>query len=126
MRYEIDFNDLPSPHEKATPRPWRVYSIRDRRIGKDGEDMPAVWAGDNEWNEGRVCVMPHVFVEQREANAHLIVTAVNSHTALVEALQACLKHGLDPDFGDWIEVRDRAREALRLAQATPTPDGGAL
>lgn len=53
-----------------------------------------------------------------EANAELIVRAVNSHEALVSALEDIVKHMERNGMEDW-PVAKKARKALALAKAAP-------
>lgn len=55
--------------------------------------------------------------ERRDARAHLIVTAVNSHPQLVEALQKCaaVLAGDSMSKNGLIEALESARAALTLA-----------
>ena len=87
-----------------SPLPWR------RNIPPIAK-YPIIYSGRNT----HVCqvITQYLSVEEQEANAQLICTAVNSHQALVEALGTLLKMVED---GDWTTVElDEARAALSLA-----------
>lgn len=69
--------DTPAPEGKASSRPWRVIARKDLRPrGPLMVDMGAV-----------ECIG-----DAADANAALIVRAVNAHDALVEAAKAALVH----------------------------------
>lgn len=59
-------------NDKATPRPWEYNATR----------------GEIEQNEERIAKLRFTDEETIDANGRLIVRAVNSHDALVEALEA--------------------------------------
>jgi hypothetical protein len=90
--------------DKATPRPWKVNS---------GVNIESV-------NDKLVChtrVDYDLKVSEQEANAELIVKAVNMHDELVEILCNITKEQSIPDFERSIaEAREYVNE--RLAKAT--------
>lgn len=69
---------------KATPRPWR----RTKPQGAFGHE---VVAGEGYLNTKLIAQMSHLWGAQdvSEANAELIVRAVNAHDDIVEVLEAC-------------------------------------
>ena len=104
---------------KPTSLPWRIVARPEqgtsngRRITLDAQSGIVA---DLDWNAP----------QQNEANAVLIVQAVNSHAALVAACKAVLEldtpsEDMGGDWGtvEWCEqvghVIEQAREALRLA-----------
>ena len=89
---------------KATPRPWTT-------------DM-----GNNVWS----CVYKGTLIaemapghdhEVEDANAELIVRAVNSHDAMLTSLKELLAR----DPGLWTPAIERARAAIRIAEGEGTP-----
>ena len=84
---------------KPTPTPWAIFKAG---IGEEnGDGIASLWRGS----------------EEREANAALIVRAVNAHEALVKALNAAVRM-LDPfDASD--ELLEQIASALALAGETP-------
>ena len=91
---------------KPTPTPWAIFKAG---IGEENGDGIA-----SLWREG----------EEREANAALIVRAVNAHEALVKALELIIA-----DYSGWIISRSTGnpeteqvyaqRVALAISQAEP-------
>jgi hypothetical protein len=67
--------------ENATPRPW----VRGR--GADAQYIIAVGDGSQPTRRVAEVYYGRIEVDERNANAELIVRAVNSHEALVEALE---------------------------------------
>ncbi len=63
--------------DEATPRPWRL-------LGPDGSNIIAP--------TGQVIIVADKAERHWKANAALIVRAVNSHAALVEALKSMLPY----------------------------------
>ena len=98
---------------KATPRPWR----RTKPQGAFGHE---VVAGEGYLNTKLIAQMSHLWGAQdvSEANAELIVRAVNSHDKLVEVV----KEFLSAEFIDGgVKVKagyyKRGREALLGAES---------
>ncbi len=83
---------MPSPKQDATPLPWRVFESTPgnphRHPGidstSDDGDFSIVCYGHEDEDTGVQGRTP----EESHANAHLIVTAVNSHELLVAACKA--------------------------------------
>ena len=95
--------------KNATPRPWRQGHIAGHRfvIGDGGATTVAEM-----WNPA-----------QSEANAELIVTAVNNHDDLVAALEWLVhlgcgigKAGRDPETGEWEDAIKAGKTALAKAR----------
>lgn len=102
----------------ATPLPWKTGRW------KSGETDSSIFGGG--------CFIATIATSaadpgENEANAALIVRAVNSHAALVQALQELLaqdetmmahleRHGMPTgDFHQRTRIQQKAREALKLA-----------
>lgn len=62
-------------------------------------------------NGAKVC---QVF--ENLSDRFVIVRAVNSHAALVEALEAMIAANRSSDVDDWINAQRQARDALDLAK----------
>jgi hypothetical protein len=95
----------------ATPGPWRVKEFGSSVVlGNDPSD-------------DLVC-NTRIFSTRGVANAALIVRAVNSHTALVEALQAALPHLIEHhmDPGAYKAAR-MVEEAIALARLPANQEG---
>ena len=91
-----------------SPLPWR------RNIPPIAK-YPIIYSGRNT----HVCqvITQYLSVEEQEANAQLICTAVNSHQALVEALDGfrqalAMLERHDPGTADAIRMEHRAALAL--------------
>ena len=106
----------------VTPLPWRVAYL----------DAPDIKGAD-----GRVvaCVS-ELSAEQNEANAAFIVTACNSHAALLEACKRMTGYLADLNGSEWIkgdsiaaaDMRQRAKALQQIgfnvtAKADPSYDG---
>ena len=102
-----------SPHEKATPLPWTVDL---KEHGAPIIRAKTCWLGRSREVAKVLYTYGSEDPEVRE-NARLIVQAVNSHAALIEALQAVVS-ALDGRVHshDALLALAGAREALRLAQ----------
>lgn len=116
---------------KHTPTPWtheevRTASGRAFRIG----------AGDILKPTGGACIIYDDYPSgpnERSANAALIVRAVNSHAAMVEALEMFLELVADTsrfasimnleDYGLFNRTQIRARAALSLAKGEAKETG---
>lgn len=108
-------------HIAATPRPWSV----DENILMDGETTKTVMIWGHEGpGYGRAAM---AYAEHGDdsneavlANAELIVTAVNAHEQLVEALQKAVRElrAVDEDAqaDDYADLIEEASAALELAQ----------
>lgn len=95
-----------------TPTPWYVervpHAYGDLRIFFGGEGMPTA-------------EVAYVQGAQNEADARFIVTACNSHEALISVATESLKRidaiGQDPPYPRWaVELADDLRAALALAE----------
>ena len=89
---------------KPTPTPWAIFKAG---IGEENGDGIA-----SLWREG----------DEREANAALIVRAVNAHDALVKALKTALGvvdqgRRIDSEQAHYLRVQFKA--ALALAGEAP-------
>jgi hypothetical protein len=88
-----------------TPRPWQIKGN-------------GVYGPNGDW------VLTFNATARGRANAELIVRAVNSHDALVAALERCiitLNSAMDKDFPlnlTWDDAVGMARAALKLAKGT--------
>lgn len=96
-----------------TKTPWKVFTTTDGRklvgIGaENGEGILDCGFGVWAWNDA-----------EGIANANLVVKAVNSHDALMTALEIILHdtHGI-PDWKALEECRNIAREALAKVSAS--------
>lgn len=99
-------------HDKATPRPWKCKLI------EEDDDLASIY------HNGPLAYLkegPGLEVSTQNANAALIVSAVNSHDAAVELARGIVNrwHGkpsnLDRKEPPEIE---QAREVLRLTEAS--------
>jgi len=93
---------------EATPRPWK------RGKGADAEYILSI--GDGTGVQRRVLDLYYrgVSREERDANADLVVRAVNAHDALVEACEAAL-YTLRALYSESITI-DVLRSALAKAK----------
>ena len=108
-------------NKQATPRPWEMRPAQiGQTVDADGSRDFGIGAviGDQNyciaetfWRVDQLTFAP------AEANARLIVRAVNSHDALVKALVNSLL-GLDP-YTNPPELLEQARAALALARGEP-------
>ena len=98
--------------DNATPRPWKVSDLDKFRIVADD-------------NAGRyVAITYHDMLhntEMNEANAQLIVKAVNCHDELVEALKLSYRSltidsDMEKDFA--VEIK-KIKQALAKAESDP-------
>lgn len=93
---------------KATPRPWRVDDEGFIKYGRHSDylKLQSAWIEDAWIND-----------KEAIANAALIVRAVNSHDALVEA---CREFARKVEAGEAHSVRSYAqmKAALALAEAS--------
>ena len=98
--------------DNATPRPWKVSDLNKCRIVADD-------------NAGRyVAITYHDMLhntEMNEANAQLIVKAVNCHDELVEALKLSYRSltidsDMEKDFA--VEIK-KIKQALAKAESDP-------
>ena len=98
----------------ATPRPWRVEAYRYSKRGQVYTRPAAVISGDGKhWIANSV--MGHNLDGSSEANAALIVAAVNAYDKARELAELTC----DVDFGissgaPCQKIRDKAREVLRI------------
>lgn len=83
---------------KPSPLPWRIVAVKDYILVKAPEGC-------------RIAELKIPRGGLNNANARLIVKAVNAHAGLVEALREMLTVEADTDS----TVRERARAALRAA-----------
>lgn len=99
--------------EKATARPWKVGRVH-LRLDQDADSIPLIYTHDGALEVAQVRTSAPDSGE-REANAALIVRAVNSHDALVEACEAALMEQVD-DMGRKSETHLKLENALKLAK----------
>jgi hypothetical protein len=109
------------PSQQATPRPWRVTPAYQGPLtdkfkstpfaigGADGFE-PCLILGDGKLNAGTA-----------EANAQLIVTAVNAHDALVAAIKEAVRR--IPYLDANLDVIKQCDAALTLAKSTEQDNG---
>lgn len=111
----------------ATPRPWAT-DIRDAiELLDKGEriDGATIYYNGNTSSRGNeIATLRHdpedwldLHDPELQANAALIVRAVNSHDELVAALDAAHKAMFGPEFDDLEKLRSRIETALRNARA---------
>jgi hypothetical protein len=97
----------------ASPRPWR-YTANTSDLYDSGAAFFVL--ARHPAGEFDVCEI-HGTLGCEEADAALIVRAVNAHDALVEALEAVYEAFIDTGLDASWEVADsKARAALRLAR----------
>lgn len=98
-------------HTQATARPWETDSIAVRSAALNGHQIALCEIS------GRARGLPYdQTYDEAIANAALIVKAVNSHEALIAALEHIAVIG-NKDFGpDWEEIEE-ARAIARAALA---------
>jgi len=93
---------------KTTPRPWLI--AKDFQVVREDLDGDTViaqvlqpdYAGDN--------------LKERSANAAFIVAAVNSHDALIKAVEFTLKyHAMMSERGNGKELPTQLESSLRAA-----------
>ena len=100
---------------KATPRPWIVEGTLVYALEQDG------WRGGKPAMRNRFSASmargPATPDAELEANAELVVRAVNSHDAML----ASLKELLARDPGLWTPALERARAAIRIAEGEDAP-----
>ena len=111
---------------KATPRPWKI-GLSDADFSIDFPDSEGlttithVMAGDRAIPVAIVAddrpLDPNLSDAEFDANAALIILAVNSHDAML----ASLKELLARDPGLWTPAIERARAAIRIAEGEETP-----
>ena len=102
-----------------TPGPWRVGykdgSGPDQIVTEYDGELPSKSIAVVSWGCG---CCKHDAKEEDFANAAHIVHCVNTHAALVEALQGLLDITDDPNL-NWVEILDKiekAKKALTLAE----------
>ncbi len=95
-----------------TLTPWRLNSITI-------EDRRSILAHDPEFGDVRVADIPDCVDGESEANATFIVRAVNSHDALISALQGLFEHCamVHKHWGDGSNQKE-ADAAITAARAT--------
>ena len=95
---------------KATPRPWQVSRSNAGAIPPHFQPLEIIGRGGNASVAAQLGIGP-----EANANAALIVKAVNAHDSLVEALKDCA------DFMGSVagteRVSDSFKAALRTARA---------
>lgn len=99
--------------EKATERPWKVGRVH-LRLEQDEDSIPLIYTHDGALEVAQVRTSAPDSGE-REANAALIVHAVNAHEALIEACEAALMEQID-DMGRKSETHLKLEAALNLAK----------
>ena len=133
-RYSMDLSDglgcLPHPQQPAqpTPGPWRysrthAASADTWYVVTDAEGYgPIVQVGGNDVN-GQIAEAKYLITNPAtiEANARRIVQAVNSHDAMLEALEGLFKlvdggAFLDLSDADATPIASKLRAALKLAR----------
>ncbi|MHC2867922.1 hypothetical protein ACVIYH_009055 [Bradyrhizobium diazoefficiens] len=123
--FEADKEFSAAPAPKHTPTPWFVSGVRFRMNG--GE-----WHNINRYDEAKkideniACVGYDPKTGPGHADAHFIVRAVNSHNALVSALEElyAVVRGecpslLNEDSGGSAQLDMDIQAALAAAKATP-------
>ena len=97
-----------------TPLPWRTLS--------NGRDAFIEHVNDSS-GQKRIAFMCLPVIE-REANAALIVRAVNCHQELVDALKECIDElTANPNDGFTLLTLQRAESAIRRAEGKEQEDG---
>lgn len=107
-----------SAHDAATPRPW-LYALRLlwRDTGKVIPEELLKLPDITGWVEGALNGDP-----EAEANAALIVIAVNNHAALVAALRDMLTVVIDSGAAEaFIELDGPVADARRVLAAAEEP-----
>lgn len=112
----------PTPKPQHSPIPWKVGDIREihRPMGEASRYEASVYCGP-EYPRGIVARLDFGYGTKSDAdNAALIVRAVNSHRALVEALKAAMAW-LDKEAPlvpgqSYAEMVAQVRRALELAK----------
>jgi hypothetical protein len=105
-----------------TPTPWVVaYGMIYQQIGNG-----AVGPGIAKMDRDEEMTMP----TERDANAELIVRAVNSHEALVSALDDCMAFLCDPITAEWINrsgynTNNYGKAVINAHKALSDAKGGA-
>ena len=113
--------------EKHILTPWHYAARGDSQRVRSGiedkvsaEDFPfVIWMPSPPFALGATCALVarsgcfESADNDAEGRAELIVRAVNSHVALIEAVEGGLAHALPHDDCDWVK---QARAALRLAK----------
>ena len=89
---------------EATARPWK--------ISEDGNDIEAIY-GPNPEDVFGICTM--YADESADANAELIVRAVNNHYQLVEALKLAAKY-VNKMVADDVKTAIPPANALRVIE----------
>jgi hypothetical protein len=99
---------------KPTPTPWEVGSGDDYYIRADAYPSEFIGKFKSDDNGPYVAYIGNRPADFGEANAAFIVKAVNSHDALVKALQEVLHwYGGDPnDLSEWSDCMLYARAAI--------------
>ena len=119
----------PTPYQ-ATTRPWKLDDDSRAILGLfDGEYVQIAAMSRTSWSNDHGGSGKNARLSaQREANAVLIVRCVNSHDAMLEALEAARDYingweGCVPpiderhkQFREWAEVNNEINAALALAQ----------
>lgn len=113
--------------EEASPLPWEIMAGTDHHgayiVSASGLDVCDLYAMSNPMaasmrNGGTSFPVPF---RDMDANARLIVRAVNSHDALVKALEYFIERTGDIDGCDCEDCENvaRARAALAVARGEP-------
>lgn len=113
--------------DKATKRPWELrphgsYSYAGLEGFIKKYDLLVISVPCPPWALGAAGVLVTgnaVGKEQQDANARLIVTAVNSHDALVEACEIVVRGVEAGDLPDGLAYR-KCKAALKLAEGKVT------
>lgn len=98
-----------------TPTPWKIAETAKNFVYASNEDG---WNRmDFVINPGLVSHGQHTTAQELEANAALIVRAVNSHQSLVDALEWYVKHDDTSEAdGYYMAGFNAAADALKLAR----------
>lgn len=98
---------------KHTSTPWEVVAGNDYFITAEGYPKdPSPYVDNNLDDDVLVAMVGNQTADCGEANARLIVRAVNNHEALVEALKLALREsGCDGDLCNY-RWHEKARAAL--------------
>ena len=93
---------------KHTPTPWRIRDLNDD-FGKNAPQIATM--ADPDGFGKPIASVCHLSESEREANAAYIIQCVNSHSALVAALEHIATGG-----ENWKDCARVARAALKLAR----------
>jgi hypothetical protein len=117
VKPKVPRSEIERQEQGHTPTPWEVQAGDDYFITAVGypKDVPSV-VDNNLDDDVLVALVGNQTSDCGEANARFVVRAVNSHEALVEALQLALREsGCDGDLCNY-RWHEKARSALALAE----------